>query len=291
MAQGYVDLNFPNPMGPNDATIVIYGYTLSLAVAALGIALFFIAFMLHLWLVVRYRTWYFIPLVVGTVLEVAGYVFRLLSSQNDPYSVPWFIVQYFCIVVAPVFFSAAIYTLVSVLINAYGKEHAPLPPKVVLGVFITFDIVATLIQIAGAALVGVAYSNQKDPTTPSNVLLAGLSIQVASFAVFLVVLAWTLFRTKRSPVSVSWVFFTTLIVATLAVYLWTCFRLAEGAEGLMEELSTHEVYFGCLEFAPVVVAIYLLAYGHPGRFCGHGNSVIKPGGRIPTNGVELNGFR
>ncbi|KAK3620490.1 hypothetical protein LTR56_023370 [Elasticomyces elasticus] len=164
---------------------------------------------------------------------------------------PWFVVQYFCIVVAPVFFSAAIYTLVSVLINAYGKEHDPLPPKVVLGVFITFEIVATLIQIAGAALVGVAYSNQKDPTTPSNILLAGLSIQLASFAVFLVVLAWTLFRSKRSPVSVSWVFLTTLIVATLAVYFRTCFRLAEGAEGLMEELSTHEVYFWCLEFAPV----------------------------------------
>ncbi|KAK6401082.1 hypothetical protein LTR81_023735 [Elasticomyces elasticus] len=146
---------------------------------------------------------------------------------------------------------AAIYTLVSVLINAYGKEHDPLPPKVVLGVFITFEIVATLIQIAGAALVGVAYSNQKDPTTPSNILLAGLSIQLASFAVFLVVLAWTLFRSKRSPVSVSWVFLTTLIVATLAVYFRTCFRLAEGAEGLMEELSTHEVYFWCLEFAPV----------------------------------------
>ncbi|KAK4890731.1 hypothetical protein LTR27_010550 [Elasticomyces elasticus] len=278
MAQGYIDPNFPNPMGPNDATIVIYGYTPSLAVAALGIALFFIAFNLHLWLVVRYRTWYFIPLVVGTVLEVVGFIFRLLSSQNDPYSVPWFVVQYFCIVVAPVFFSAAIYTLVSVLINAHGKEHAPLRPKVVLGVFITFDIVATLIQIAGAALVGVAHSNQKDPKTPSIILLAGLGIQVASFAEFLVVLRWTLIRSKRSPVTVSKVFLTTLVVATVAVYLRTCFRLAEGAEGLMEKLSTHEVYFGCLEFAPVVGAICLLAYGQPGRFFGNGNSTIRHGG-------------
>ena len=37
-----------------------------------------------------------------------------------------------------------------------------------------------------------------------------------------------------------------LVIATLAVYLRTRFRLAETAEGLMQELSTHEVFFGCL---------------------------------------------
>ncbi|TKA70048.1 hypothetical protein B0A55_07905 [Friedmanniomyces simplex] len=266
MVQGYIDPNFPNPMGPHDARIVIYGYTPSLTLAALAIALFLVASILHLWLIVRHRTWYFIPLLVGTVLEVVGYIFRLLSSQQDPYSIPWFVVQYFCIVVAPVFYGAAIYTVVSVLIRIYGEEHAPLPPKLILGVFISFDVVATTIQIAGAALVGVAYSGQKDPTAPSHILLAGLALQVFSFALFLFILAWTLLRSRRSQMSVSRVFLTTLIVATLALYLRTCFRLADGAQGLMKSLSTHEVYFGCLEFAPVVVAVGLLAYGHPGRY-------------------------
>ena len=88
-------------------------------------------------------------------MEIVGYVFRILSSQKDPYSIPYFVIQYFFIVVAPVMFSAAIYTVVSVLINTYGREHAPLSPKLVLGVFITCDIVATIVQVAGAALVGV----------------------------------------------------------------------------------------------------------------------------------------
>jgi hypothetical protein len=48
--------------------------------------------------------------------------------------------------------------------------------------------------------------------------------------------------------------------------LRTCFRLAETAEGLLATLSTHEVYFGCLEFAPIVIAVYLLVYWHPGRW-------------------------
>ncbi|CAK1364858.1 unnamed protein product [Cercospora beticola] len=215
--QGYVDPNFPNPMGPNDATIIIYGYTPALAVGVLGVVLFFIAAVAHLYLLIRHRTWYFTPMLVGTIMEIVGYTFRLLSSQQNPYSVPYFVIQYFFIVVAPVLFSAAIYTIVSVMINIYGREFAPLPPKAVLGIFITCDIVATIVQVAGAALVGVAYSNQKDPTTPNNILLAGLAFQVFSFAVFLVILTWTLVKARKSPERINAGFVVGLVMATLAV--------------------------------------------------------------------------
>jgi hypothetical protein len=232
----------------------------------LGVVLFSIAAMAHLYLLLRHRTWYFTPMLVGTVMEIVGYVFRLLSSQQSPYSVPWFVVQYFFIVVAPVLFSAAIYTIISIMINIYGRTYAPFAPKVVLWVFITCDVVATIVQVAGAALVGVAYSNQKDPTTYNNILLAGLAFQVFSFALFIVVLMWTLVKARSSPAKISKSFIAALVVATLAVYLRTCFRLAETAEGLMETLSTHEVFFGCLEFAPVVVAVFIFTYWHPGRW-------------------------
>lgn len=241
-------------------------YTPSLAVGILGVLLFAIASITHIYLLTRYRTWYFTPMLVGTLMEIVGYTFRLLSSQQDPYSVPWFVVQYFFIVIAPVFFSAAIYTLVSVMIGIYGKECAPMPPKVVLAVFITCDVIATIVQIAGAALVGVAYSNQKNPTTYNQILLAGIAFQVFSFVVFLVVLAWMLIKARRSPAAIDKSFLVALVVATLAVYLRTCFRLAETAEGLMQNLSTHEAFFGCLEFAPIVVAVFLFTYWHPGRW-------------------------
>ena len=216
-------------------------------------------------------------------MEVIGYVFRILSSKQDPYSVPWFVVQYFFIVVAPVFFSAGIYAIVSVLINNYGRQFSPIPPKVVLGVFITCDVIATIIQIAGAALVGSAYSNHKDPTTPNNILLAGLAFQVFTFAVFLVVLSLTLRKARHSPVTVSHSFLAALIIATLAVYLRTCFRLAETAEGLMQYLSTHEAFFGGLELAPIVVAVYLFTYWHPGRWL-KASSTIKSREDVETVG-------
>lgn len=178
----------------------------------------------------------------------------------------YFVIQYFFIVVAPVFFSAAIYTIISVLINVVGREYAPLGPRLILAIFITCDVIATGVQVAGAALIGVAESNGRDSTNANNILLAGLVVQVFSFFVFIILFAIFLWRSRRVPLMKEMRgFIVATVVATLAIYLRTCFRLAETSEGVYGYLSTHEVYFGCLEFAPVVVAVYIFNIWHPGR--------------------------
>lgn len=166
------------------------------------------------------------------------------------------------------FMQAAIYTLITIAINRVGRQFAPIPPKVILWVFIACDVLATIIQVAGAAMIGVAYSNGKDPTTPNNILLAGLSFQVFSFFLFIIVFVAFLWRSRNATTRDFKTFAAATGVATLAVYLRTIFRLAETAEGLMETLSTHEVYFGCLEFLPIVVAVYVFIWWHPGKWLG-----------------------
>ncbi|KAF7509816.1 hypothetical protein GJ744_007511 [Endocarpon pusillum] len=263
---GYVDPNFPSPGGPDDATVIIYGYRPSLALGILGAVLFGLAFFGHSYRLFQYRTWYFTPVMLGTAMEVVGYAFRLLSSQVNPYSVINFVIQYFFIVIAPIFFSAAIYTVLTVFINRTKREYAPLSPKLILWIFISCDVVATITQVAGAALIGVAASNRKDPTTPNNILLAGLAFQVFSFLVFCVCLGICLYRARKIVVSSLKAFTAALCAATLLVYLRTCFRLAETAEGLTSALATHEAYFGSLEFAPIVIAVFILAIWHPGKW-------------------------
>ncbi|KAI5265633.1 RTA1 like protein [Aureobasidium subglaciale] len=259
-----------------DSSIIIYGYIPSLVLSIIAIVLFAIGLAGHVFFLSKYRTWYFVPVAVGTAMEIIGYIFRILSNVDDPYAVPYFVAQYFCIVVAPVFFSASIYTIASVLIDFYGREYSPIPPKLVLWGFVGCDILATALQVAGAALVGTAYSGGNgNPSTYNNILLAGLAFQVFSFALFLIVFAWILVKAKASPQKVGVGFLASVGVAALAVYLRTCFRLAETAEGLLQKLSSHEVYFGCLEFAPMVVAVVLLLYGHPGRWLSGASMVRK----------------
>ena len=199
-------------------------------------------------------------------MEVVGYIFRIFSNKKDPYAVIYFVIQYFFIVVAPVFFSAAIYTILSYLINAFGRHYSPIPPRVLLILFVICDVIATVVQVAGAALIGSAESRQKDPTTPNNILLAGLAFQVFTFFIFIIFLSIFLWRARKVAVMTMMPFTLALCAAVVLIYLRTCFRLVETAQGLMHSLSNQEVFFGCLEFAPVVIAILLFNLFHPGKW-------------------------
>lgn len=183
-----------------------------------------------------------------------------------------FVIQYFFIVVAPVFFSAAIYTTLTSLIGVLGQNLSPLglSRRTIIWTFVTSDVLATIAQVAGAALIGKSESDSESPDTGNNILLAGLCVQVFSFLVFLVLLAMFLLRTRKVSTGTGeggmMRFSGALIVSSLLIYLRTIFRLAETADGVGGYASSHEAFFGALEFAPIVVAILLLGWWHPGKW-------------------------
>lgn len=263
----YVDPNWTNPNGPNDAPVIIYGYVPNYPLTIFAASIFSVSFILHLVQLYRYRTWYFVTIPIGLILEILGYVFRSFSAHIDPYNVLDFVLQYFFIVTAPVFFTAGIYAILSVLISRTGSEYSILSPKAVLWIFITSDAVTTVVQITGAALIGSSESNAKDPNTGKNILLAGLTIQVAVTFVFLILLSSFLYRSRTA----LWAkgdkkaFLVSFVAAALLVYLRTCFRLAEVAQGVSAYLFTHEAWFAGLEFAPIACAVLLFNAWHPGR--------------------------
>lgn len=258
---------FPDKLTTSSAPVIIYGYTPSFALALFAVLLFTLSLTLHSYQILCYRTFYLCTLPVALLLEVLGYIFRSLSARQDPYAVTWFVLQYFFIVTAPVFLSAGIYSVLSVLIEKVGREYSPIPPKVLLGVFISSDAVMTVVQICGAAMIGAAESKQKDPTTGKNILMAGLTVQVFVFFIFLILLGVFLWESKN----VLWrqkgrkAFIVAFVVVTVLVYLRTCFRLAEVAQGVKAYLFTHENFFACLEFAPIAGTMLLFNIFHPGR--------------------------
>lgn len=266
---GYVDPNFPNPNGTWDTSIIIYGYTPSFALAVFAAAWFALLFIAHLYQTIRYRSWWFIVFPVGLVFEVVGYVARSLSAKKDPYHLIYFILNYFFIVTAPVFLAAGVYTILSALIPRLGRKYSFLPPKVILWFFITSDVVATAAQVSGAALIGKKSSDREDPTSANNILLGGLAYQVFSMGVYVILTATFLFRARAAIRQARLtVFAVVFAAATVLIYLRTCFRLAETAEGLNGKLQTNEIFFACLEFAPVALAVLLFAGWHPGRCLG-----------------------
>ena len=226
----------------------------------------------------QYRRWAFSVLSLLTmVCEIVGYVFRLRSSPppvGDPYSVINFVIQYFFIVVAPVFFSAAIYTTLTALMAALSGQCSLSPlglgRRQIIAIFVASDVGATITQVAGAAIIGNAESNSHSPTTGNNILLVGLTVQVVSFLLFLILLTVFLLRAHKATTSVGesgmMRFSAALVLSSLLVYLRTIFRLAETAGGVGGYASSHEAFFGTLEFAPIIVAVLLLGWWHPGKW-------------------------
>lgn len=161
-----------------------------------------------------------------------------------------------------------------------SQDLRRIKPKAILWAFVSCDVVATIIQVAGAALIGKKESDHQDATVANNILLAGLVFQTFAFTIFLVLLGlfrWTIQQDKAfsSTVQGKDRFIGALTGASLLIYLRTIFRLAETTQGIFGHLSTHEVFFGVLEFAPVVLAVWILAIWHPGRWLPRHDLPIK----------------
>ncbi|CAO1628980.1 unnamed protein product [Sympodiomycopsis kandeliae] len=296
----------PNPDPQDGETGVnIFGYTPWLAATVLGVAVFgalVIANVAYMCLQrnARLRT-YQVLLLVACVFEIIGYGFRLKAHSNPFLLVP-FVIQYFFIVVAPVFFSAAVYLSLSIIPRSVVETYGPMPslftPRRIFALFLTADVVTTVLQIAGAALVGVGYSRQADgevpPLTPeqaNSILLAGLCVQAASFVVFLIyltILGLSLvagirhgkapapsderitYEKGEPPTSESddlrrpssskllWLF-GLLWLASVSLLLRIVFRVAESAAGTASDISTDQGLF-FLEFIPVIISSIILTF-------------------------------
>lgn len=62
----------------------LYFYNPSVPLAAIGIVVYTIICITITYItLVKYRAWYFFPVVVGAVVEVAGYVTRMYSVKNE----------------------------------------------------------------------------------------------------------------------------------------------------------------------------------------------------------------
>ena len=202
-------------------------------------------------------------------------------------------IQYFFIVCAPVALTAAVYACLYKMARwastatSLGLSSKWRRPRWILWIFIVADVVTTGLQVAGAALIGVAESNGNNPTTANNILLAGLAVQTFSFCCYFVVFGFFLreiARDRSLQLDRNFkTFVAALLVASLLVLLRTVFRLAETAEGVFGYLMTHEAFFGALEFAPIVVASLILAVFHPGRLI----SAVKMGNTNSSSHVEM----
>jgi hypothetical protein len=260
-----------------DLTLAHFDYIPSLGGNAFYAAVFGIYIMINIVLGFRHRTWgYMVAMCLGLSGEVVGYIGRILLSKNpfDPTGND-FLIYLVCLTISPALLSAAIYLCLARIVVVYGQHLSRFKPRTYTLIFCGCDIFSLVLQAAGGGIASGATTASKDQLG-INVMLAGLSVQVASLALFAILcgeFAWRLYRNKsawRTDHEALYnsrlfkFFLVGLCVATLTIFIRSCFRVAELSGGFHGPLANNQVSFMILEGAMIVIATSCLTLLHPG---------------------------
>lgn len=91
----------------------VYQYRPSLPASIAFIAMFGLAMLVHIYLGIRWRSWFFMSfMLMGCLMEIVGYAGRIILRGN-PFSFGGFMLQIVFITIGPVFYTAAIYVTLS----------------------------------------------------------------------------------------------------------------------------------------------------------------------------------
>jgi hypothetical protein len=211
-----------------------------------------------------------IPIAIGCITEVIGYVGRILS-YNNPFSQTGFLMQICCITIAPAFYSAAIYFTIGDIVRRFGVDASRLRPDAYAYVFIPCDIMSLVLQATGGGLASVAAQSGKKTSRGTHIMVAGLAFQVFSLSMFIALTLEFLCRVRRQrtekvekngttnddlvsggiPLSMSEkrlvLFSSFLSLAVIGIFIRCVFRVIELSQGWSGSLIKDEVSFIALE--------------------------------------------
>ncbi|GKU11038.1 unnamed protein product [Fusarium langsethiae] len=253
---------------PLEASIL--RYQPSIPANAVFTGVFALSLIVHAFQGIKMRTWGFMAsMIAGCILEIIGYVGRFIIHDN-PFDFNGFLMQInvVCITVAPVFFSAAIYVLLSQVINYVDPSISRFPPKYFYWIFIPSDIISLVLQAVGGTLSCVA-STHKDVKTGEDISLAGLIFQVVTLICFLALFIDYVVKASKSysrnrldkPMMTFLIF---LFLSTIFILIRCAYRIAELGQGYFSALFRDEGLYIGLESCMMCVAVLLLNAGHPG---------------------------
>ncbi|KAF3041902.1 hypothetical protein E8E12_006217 [Didymella heteroderae] len=177
----------PRPALDDPNAYVLYRYYPSQVAAIIFVVLFGLTTILHLFQLVKKRTWYFIPLVIGGAFETIGFIGRYLS-KNDIWALGPFIMQSLLILVAPALFAASIYIILGrVILMVDGERYSLIRQKWLTKTFVAGDVLSFMMQGSGGGIMAMGTLNSME--LGEKIIIGGLFVQLIFFTLFVVVAA------------------------------------------------------------------------------------------------------
>lgn len=242
------------------AELSVYGYLPNVPANAFFLGFFGLFGLLNLGLGIKYRTWsYMVALCLACLTEAIGYVGRIIMHSN-PFADSGFITQICCLIIAPAFNSAAIYLTLKHIALCFGPEYSFIKPRFYTYIFICADFISLLLQAIGGALASTA-DTQDEQDLGDNLMMAGISWQVAALAFFAATATVYVVRVKRgtrhTPLSLEAaatlkdikfrLFALGVVVAWFTIFIRCVYRIIEMAGGWRNDIMQNEAGFIVLE--------------------------------------------
>ncbi|KXG49709.1 RTA-like protein [Penicillium griseofulvum] len=262
----------------------LWKYVPSLPAAIIFLILFVAATAFHIWKLHRTKAWFCLAFALGGLFEVIGYVSRAAAHSSTD-SVTVYAIQNVFLLLGPTLFAASIYmTLGRIIRSVHAEEHSLIRINWLTKVFVIGDVVSFVVQGGASGLMATG-NNVK---LASNIVVAGLVVQVIMFGLFIITSVVFEVRMRRSPPTsafderIDWMsLLRTLYAVSALILIRSIFRVVEYAAGNDGYPLTHEwmLYL----FDSVLMSISMVIWGiwYPGTLPG----LIVPGQNTATEVV------
>ncbi|KAL2012765.1 hypothetical protein VTN00DRAFT_290 [Thermoascus crustaceus] len=289
----------PSLDDPN--VFVLYRYHPTRAGAIIFIVAFFLTTALHGYQIVSHRTWYFLPLLVGGIFEIIGYVGRVLSSY-DQWALGPYIMQSLLLLVAPALFAASVYMILGrIILLVGGEELALVPRRWLTKVFVMGDVLSFCLQGAGGGIQAIGTLSSLN--TGEKIIIVGLFVQIVFFGFFIVVagsfhLRFTRHNQRKQIMTPTFTATTTtmttipwkkhlyaLYIASALVMIRSIFRVVEYLMGNNGYLLRHEHFLYVFDATLMFGVMVLFNVVHPSEV----TTVYKDNNRysVPLEAREM----
>ncbi|KAI1442570.1 RTA1 like protein [Annulohypoxylon stygium] len=260
-------------------TFVFYRYKPSMAAAVIFIILFAISALIHIVMLIRKRTWYFIPFVIGCLFETVGYIGRAMSSPEYPnFTTNPYIIQSVLLLLGPTLYAASIYMILGRLVmHLEADSYSLIKPKWLTKFFVLGDVISFFAQGGGGGVLTQAKSLD-DVRRGENIIIGGLCVQILFFGFFMIVTFVFHRRISGKPtrnaltVRTPWrKLLIVLYVSSSLIMVRSVYRVIEYILGSDGELQSKEVYLYILDALPMLIVALSYNLFHPSQVVSHDN--------------------
>lgn len=271
-----MDNLFPRATTNNDNDTAVsnfrfYYYQPSLAAAILFTTLFTLTTTTHIYQLLRSRTYFLIPFIIGGVFESVGYIGRIIAAEEapGPYQLAPYIMQSVLLLVAPALFAASIYMeLGRIVVMIQGDGALFIRRTWLTKIFVVGDVVSFFIQAGGAGLLSSGDAEKID--VGRDIIIVGLVLQVAFFGLFVIAAAIFHFRIWRHPTPLvaerPWKkHMLGLYIVSVLIFVRSIVRVVEYVQGYDGYIMTHEVFLYVFDGLVMLAAVVSMNVIHPGE--------------------------